>query len=182
MRVIAGKAGGIRLKSIDTKDVRPTLDRVKEAIFSMILPYYPFQKGLDLYAGFGTLGLEAVSRGTEKLTFVERNRRYAEIIRDNIKKCGFENHCNIEIENVFTFIQNNRDKYDIIFLDPPYKNNLVNKTLHELLNNELIQKGALVVVEHHRDEEIDQFASFKILKDRNYNETVVKVYFYKGEK
>ncbi|HKL12813.1 MAG TPA: 16S rRNA (guanine(966)-N(2))-methyltransferase RsmD [Halanaerobiales bacterium] len=181
MRVIAGKAGGIRLKSIKTKDVRPTLDRVKEAVFSMILPYFPFERGLDLYAGFGTLGLEAVSRGTQHLTFIEKNKKYAQIIKENIDKCGFNEHCDVEIDNVFTYIQSSKKKCDLVFMDPPYKNNLVNKTLHSLLNNELLKDGALIIVEHHRDELIEEYDGFKILKDRNYNETVIKVYLYEEE-
>ena len=181
MRVIAGKAGGIRLKSIDTKEVRPTLDRVKEAVFSMILPYFPFEAGLDLFAGFGSLGLEAASRGTKHVTFIEKNRRYADIIRENIKKCGFEESCEVMTENVFTYTQTVNKKHDIVFLDPPYKNNMVNKTLRSLINNELLRAKALIIVEHHRDEKIEEFEEFKILKDRNYNETVIKVYFYEGE-
>ena len=181
MRVIAGEAGGIRLKSIDTKDVRPTLDKVKEAVFSMILPYFPFDKGLDLYAGFGTLGLEAVSRGTAELTFVEKNRRYAEIIKGNIQKCKFEERCEVKVEDVFRYVQTCQSKHDIVFLDPPYNKNLVNKTLQALINNELLKKGAFIIVEHHRDEKIEEFQEFKTLKDRNYNETVIKVYLYEGE-
>lgn len=181
MRVIAGKAGGIRLKSIETKEVRPTLDRVKEAIFSMVLPYFPFKEGLDLFAGFGSLGLEAASRGTEHVIFIEKNKRYANVIKENIKKCRFAGKCEVKAENVFDYLQTTQRKHDIIFLDPPYKNNLVNKTIHSLINHELLKDGALIIVEHHRDEKIDEFEELKILKDRNYNETVIKVYFYKGE-
>ncbi|MFO7815495.1 MAG: 16S rRNA (guanine(966)-N(2))-methyltransferase RsmD [Halanaerobiales bacterium] len=182
MRVIAGKAGGIRLESIDTKEVRPTLDKVKEALFSMILPYYPFKRGLDLFAGFGTLGLEAVSRGVEELTFVEQNNQYSALIRRNIEKCGFEKKCKVETENVFKYLKNISKKNDIVFLDPPYKKDYVNNTLYSLINNDLLYNDSLVIVEHHRDENIDEIDNLITLKDRNYNETVIKVYLFKEEK
>lgn len=182
MRVIAGKAGGIRLESINTKKVRPTLDKVKEALFSMILPYYPFKKGLDLFAGFGTLGLEAVSRGVEELTFVELESQYANIIRRNVEKCGFEDQCEVEINNVFKYLEKIDNKHDIVFLDPPYKKDYVNNTLYSLIHNDLLYNDALVIVEHHRDEDVVDIENFITLKDRNYNDTVIKVYLFKEEK
>ncbi|MCF8000697.1 MAG: 16S rRNA (guanine(966)-N(2))-methyltransferase RsmD [Halanaerobiales bacterium] len=182
MRVIAGKAGGIRLESIETKEVRPTLDKVKEALFSMILPYYPFTKGLDLFAGFGTLGLEAVSRGVEELTFVEQKNQYADIIRRNVKKCGFEDQCKVKTRNVFKYLDKLNEKHDIVFLDPPYKRDYVNNTLYSLIHNDLLYNDSLVIVEHHKDEKIDEIKNFITLKDRNYNDTVIKVYLYKEEK
>lgn len=181
MRVIAGKAGGIRLKSMETKKVRPTLDRVKEALFSMILPYFPFKKGLDLYAGFGNLGLEALSRGTKEFTFVEKNRRFANLITENIEKCNFEDRSEVLVKDVFAYLSNCKNKYDIVFLDPPYKDNLVDKTLKSLIDNKILNDKALIVVEHHDQEKIKDYERLKIMKNRNYNRTVVKVYLFEEE-
>ncbi len=182
MRVIAGKAGGIKLESINTKKVRPTLDKVKEALFSMILPYYPFKKGLDLFAGFGTLGIEAVSRGVEEFKFVEQNSQFADVIRSNIEKCGFKDRCKVETKNVFKYLKNFEEKHDIVFIDPPYERDYVNNTLYSIIHNDLLYNDALVIVEHHKKEKIDEIDNFITLKDRNYNDTVIKVYLFKEEK
>lgn len=181
MRVIAGEVGGTNLKSIDTKSVRPTLGRVKESMFSMIFPYFPFEKGLDLFAGFGSLGIEALSRGTKQFTFIEKNRKYAKLIKENIKKCHFEKRSKVRTKNVFTYLKNCKEKYDIIFLDPPYKKNLVNKTLQSLINNKILNDKALIIVEHHNEEKIKNYDKLKILKDRSYSKTVIKVYLYEEE-
>jgi 16S rRNA (guanine966-N2)-methyltransferase len=181
MRIIAGKAGGIKLKSIKTKKVRPTLDRVKEALFSMLLPYMPREKGLDLFAGFGTLGLEAVSRGVNSMTFVEKNRRHVKIIEENIDKCKFNEMAEVVQDDVFKFLKSTEKKYDLVFLDPPYNKNLVNKTLNSLLDNCLLHKGSLIIVEHHKGEIIEDIEQLIVIKDRNYNDTVIKVYLYEEE-
>ena len=181
MRIIAGRAGGIKLKSINTKKVRPTLDRVKEALFSMLLPYMPKDKGLDLFAGFGTLGLEALSRGVNSMTFVEKNRRHLNIIKENVNKCKFDDLSEVIQNDVFNFLKQTDNKYDIVFLDPPYNKNLVNKTLHLLLENNLLHNESLIIVEHHKGEIIEDIEQLIIIKDRNYNDTVIKVYLYKEE-
>ncbi len=181
MRVIAGQAGGITLKSINTKKVRPTLDRVKEALFSIILPYFPKASGLDLYAGFGNLGLEAVSRGVEKLTFVEKKPKFAGIIKENIDKCGFANQCQVEVNDVLKYLQTVNQKFDIVFLDPPYNKYLVNKTIKSLVNNKLLNTDALIIVEHHEEEKIEKFNSLIKIKDKNYNKTVIEVYLKRSD-
>jgi 16S rRNA (guanine966-N2)-methyltransferase len=181
MRIIAGRAGGIKLKSINTNKVRPTLDRVKEALFSMLLPYMPKDKGLDLFAGFGTLGLEALSRGVYSMTFVEKNRRHLNIIKENVKKCKFDEMSKIIQNDVFRFLNQTNNKYDIVFLDPPYNKNLVNKTLNLLLKNNLLHNESLIIVEHHKGEVIKDIEQLIVIKDRNYNDTVIKVYLYKEE-
>jgi len=181
MRIIAGRAGGIKLKSLKTNKVRPTLDRVKEALFSMLLPYMPMEKGLDLFAGFGTLGLEALSRGVNLMTFVEKNRRHVDIIKENIKKCKFDEISQVVQDDVFNFLNKTDNKYDIVFLDPPYNKNLVNKTLNLLLKNNLLHNESLIIVEHHKGEVIEDIEQLIVIKDRNYNDTVIKVYLYKEE-
>ncbi|MBS3810309.1 MAG: 16S rRNA (guanine(966)-N(2))-methyltransferase RsmD [Halanaerobiales bacterium] len=181
MRVIAGQAGGITLKSINTKKVRPTLDRVKEALFSIILPYFPKTNGLDLYAGFGNLGLEAVSRGVEKLTFVEKSPKFASIIKENIDKCGFTYQCQIVVNDVLKYLRTVDQRFDIVFLDPPYNRDLVNKTIKSLVNNKLLINDALIIVEHHEEEKIEKFNSLIKIKDRNYNKTAIKVYLKRSD-
>lgn len=178
MRIISGKAGGRKLKSITTKKVRPTLDRVKEALFSIILPYFPRKKGLDLFAGFGSLGLEAVSRGVNDLTFIEKIPRFAKIINQNIEMCNFQSECTVHIDDVFSFLNNDKNKYDLVFMDPPYNKGYIKETLNLLLKNDLLLDGALIVTEHHKDEIIKDINRLKLIRDRNYSDTVIKVFIY----
>src|SRR6056297_2372545 len=105
MRIIAGEAGGRRLKSIKTNQVRPTLDRVKEAIFNIIINNIYGSRGLDLFAGFGGLGLEAMSRGAEFIEFVEKKYKHIEIIKKNIEICGFTEKTRIHKRDVFDFLE-----------------------------------------------------------------------------
>ncbi len=183
VRIIAGKAGGIRLKSIKTAKVRPTLDRVKEAIFNMISQKTYGSKGLDLFAGFGGLGLEAVSRGAEHIDFVEKNYKHVQIIKKNIAICGFAAKTRVNKKDVYDFLKENINKdYDLIFMDPPYGKNYIGLALEIIEKNNLLARDGLIIIEHHKNDDIKEVKKFITLKDRNYGDTVIKIYKYREEK
>ena len=120
MRVIAGTARGIKLEAPAGDDVRPTIDRVKEAIFSSIQFEVPGAKVLDAFAGSGQLGIEALSRGATKAVFLDTNREAAQLVQRNLKAAGLFTQATVAMQDAASFTQRAADKFDIILLDPPY--------------------------------------------------------------
>ncbi|MFP4016015.1 MAG: 16S rRNA (guanine(966)-N(2))-methyltransferase RsmD [Halanaerobiales bacterium] len=178
MRIIAGESKGRKLKSIKGTSTRPTLDRVKESLFNIITPYILVDRGLDLFAGFGGLGLEALSRGVRTLVFVEKDFRNSKVIKENISSCGFEDRAKLQTEDVMRFLENTSDKFDIIFMDPPYKENLVEKSLALIDKNDLLNQYGVIVAEHESNHEIDmsEFSkSFTQLRHKVYGDSAITV-------
>ena len=175
MRIISGKAGGIRLKSLKNSNARPTLDRVKEALFSILAPYLREAKVLDLFAGFGGLGLEAVSRGAKEVTLVERNRKNADIIRKNIDLCNFNNEVELIQGDVFKFLDKSNSNFDIIIMDPPYNKKYGEKLLKIISNNNLIKDKGLVVIEHGKNETINDVNDLIKFKEKKYGDTFLTI-------
>ena len=123
IRVIAGTAGGLKLKTLDSEDTRPTLDRVKEAMFSILAPYLRGTTVLDLFAGSGALGIEALSRGAEYCRFNDGSRKCVDIIKQNIVHTSFEERAAVTCETYGKAIERlGREgiKFDVVLLDPPY--------------------------------------------------------------
>jgi 16S rRNA (guanine966-N2)-methyltransferase len=175
MRIIAGIAKGRKLSSQKNSNARPTLDRVKEAVFSMIAPYIVESNVLDLFAGFGGLGLEAVSRGAQKATLVEKNYKNSKIIGENIDICKFKDSTDLQIDDVFSFITNSTDKYDLIFMDPPYNKGYEEKTLLLIHEYDLIKENGLVIIEHSKRDSIDDLATMTKIKEKQYGDTAITV-------
>lgn len=171
MRIIAGKAGSIKLKSINNSNTRPTLDRVKEAMFSMLIPYIQGAKVLDLFAGFGGLGLEAVSRGATEAIFVERSRKNINVIKENINLCNFEKEVKVIKDDVFNFLHTNNEKYDVILMDPPYKKEFGKKLLKEIDQNKMLKNNGIIVIEHSKNESLKNQNNFFKIKDKKYGDT-----------
>ncbi len=183
MRIIAGEAGGRRLKSIKTDRVRPTLDRVKEALFNIINFKIYGSTVLDLFAGFGSLGLEAVSRGAKHVDFVEKDKKFTGIIINNINICRFNNRTRVFTTDVFTFLtKNSTHKYDIIFMDPPYGRNYINRVMELIIEKNILTDEGLIIAEHHKNDITNNFKQFSTIRDRSYGNTVIKVYKKREEK
>ncbi|RCW89216.1 16S rRNA (guanine966-N2)-methyltransferase [Halanaerobium sp. DL-01] len=176
MRIIAGSAGGIKLKSIKSRQVRPTLDRVKEALFNMLGQSILDSVFLDLYAGFGGIGIEALSRGAKKVDFVEKNRKFASIIKRNLNKTNLINFGEIYCEDVYNFLQKTSTQYDIIFMDPPYKKGYVKKTINIILENRILNSRGLIVIETASDEKIDLGKKFQMIRERKYGGSQIYIY------
>ena len=149
MRIITGSARGTKLQTLEGLETRPTAERVKEALFSMIQFEIDGKRVLDLFAGSGQLGLEALSRGAVKATFVDENRDAVEIVKANAKKTKMFEKCVVLNADYKAFIRGNagKQRYDLIFLDPPYALNLIGDALDRLTRADMIAQGALIICE-----------------------------------
>jgi 16S rRNA (guanine(966)-N(2))-methyltransferase RsmD len=146
MRVITGTHRGRRLKTPEGYDIRPTTDKVKESIFSIIQFAVPGAVVLDLFAGTGQLGIEAMSRGASKCLFVERSRDSAEITQANIDTCGFTDRTTLKTTDAVSFLKTCPYRFDIAILDPPYDSSLLAQTLPLL--PPLLSENGIVIAEH----------------------------------
>jgi 16S rRNA (guanine(966)-N(2))-methyltransferase RsmD len=157
MRVIAGAFKGRHLKSPPALQVRPTSDRLRETLFNVIAGRVPDSRFLDLCAGSGAVGIEALSRGAAHATFVDRSRRSCQLIESNLDLCRVpEEQRDIYCSEVFEFLkQNQSNPWDLIFLDPPYKENYL-RILEILGSAKLLNDEGLLVVEHHHKTELPE--------------------------
>ena len=149
MRIITGTARGIKLTTLEGDTTRPTAERVKEAVFSMIQFEIEGRTVLDLFAGSGQLALEALSRGAAKATIIDASREAMGVIMENAKKTRLFDRCRISCADYASFIRGaqGREKYDIVFLDPPYGAGLMPEALRKLDRGELFAPGAVIVCE-----------------------------------
>ncbi|WP_419873064.1 16S rRNA (guanine(966)-N(2))-methyltransferase RsmD [Candidatus Pristimantibacillus sp. PTI5] len=182
MRVIAGEAKGRTLKAVPGMNTRPTTDKVKEAIFSMIGPYFDGGMALDLFAGTGGLGIEAWSRGVERTVFIDREKISIDIIRHNVQTANMGSAAEIyrnDAERALKALAKRGQKFRLVFLDPPYKMITMDSLMTQLVENELLEQDAVIVVEHdasHRYPE--QLEHFEQLKHAKYGDTAVTIYQY----
>lgn len=147
MRVISGTARGTKLSSIDDISTRPTLDRVKEPLFSIIQVHLQNANVLDLFAGSGALGIEALSRGSKFCVFCDKSYKSINMLKQNIEKTKFQDKCLIVNEDYKKCIENQKNKFDIIFIDPPYKYDIGVDAIKRLLKNNLLSKDGIIVLE-----------------------------------
>ena len=159
MRIITGRAKGLRLKTPAGLSTRPTSDRVKESLFSILSGLINFSEVdavLDIFAGTGALGLEAMSRGTKAATFIDAAT--TEIIRDNVTRAKFSDECKIlrgDFEKILLRLARQGLTFDLIFSDPPYARGLAEKSLRLVAELNLLNAGGLLIVEHGADEILD---------------------------
>ena len=165
MRIITGRARGIKLNTLEGENTRPTSERAKEAIFSMIQFDIEGREVLDLFAGSGQMGLEAVSRGAAGATFIDKSKDAAKIINQNIEKTRLSASCRLFNTDVNEFIRITRGKkkYDVVFIDPPYALRAVAPTLKALLDGDMLKPTSIIVCE---SEEENVFESDVALADR----------------
>ncbi len=148
MRVISGRAKGTKLNTLEGLNTRPTLDRVKEALFNIIQNQIHESIFLDLFSGSGAIGIEAVSRGAKKAILCDNSKDAIEIIKKNIQKTHLEKEIEI-YNNEYDFILNNKikEKVDIVYIDPPYKTELAYKSILLILKNNLLKEESTIIVE-----------------------------------
>lgn len=174
-------SGDYKYRNIEIpKGVRPTTEKVREAIFSMIMEWIPGATVLDLFAGSGALGLEALSRGAEKCYFCESNRQHAKILLSNIENCKAEEYSvvkNMNFESVLLEIAD-VEKFDIVFLDPPYeKIEYYDEALKLLQENNLLNENALIVMEHLYDNKLlSNYGNFEKIKEKKYGTIGVDIF------
>ncbi len=183
MRVIAGEARGTRLKAAKSHGaggparMRPTLDRVKEAIFDIIGDRVVGARVLDLFAGSGSLGIEALSRGAADAIFVERETSFLKVIAQNLRACHFEQRGTLlgaRVETALRILERRGERFQIILMDPPYRRGLARKMVQKLAEGNLITDEGLVMIEHDPTEELpNQGGQLRIIDARRYGDTAV---------
>lgn len=176
MRIIAGKAGGLNLKSLKGRDVRPTLDRVKESMFNIIAFYLADAEVLDLFAGFGGLGIEALSRGARTVDFVEIAKSHLNIIKENLAKANLAEQAELHQQDVYNYLNNCSKKYDLIFMDPPYEKKMSRKAIELIIENNLLKKDALIISERSANEKSEEFEALEIIKNKKYGNSLLTIY------
>lgn len=184
MRVIAGSARRIPLKTPEGMETRPTTDRIKETLFNMLQYDLADCCFLDLFAGSGAIGIEALSRGAKTAVFVEQNARAAEIVRDNLKATRLESQAVVMNCDALTALKRLEGKYrfDFIFMDPPYDHLVEKQMLEYLADSAMIDKQSTIIVEASLETEFNYLESlgFIIEKNKEYK-TNKHLFLYRGE-
>ena len=172
MRVIAGKARSLKLKAPLGEHTRPTTDRIKETLFNMLQGEIPGCFFLDLFAGSGSIGIEALSRGADLAVFVENDKNALNCIEENLAHTKLEKHAVICRQDVFVSLQSLEYKYsfDIVFMDPPYDNELERRVLEYLTVSSLITDETLIIFEASLDTDISYLEDlgYELIKEKKY--------------
>lgn len=178
LRITGGEARGRTLRGLRRSSLRPTRGLVKEALFSMLASLTPnLGRALDLYAGVGALGIEALSRGAEHVDFVEMDPSTCAIIRQNIAASGFSDKSRVFCKTARKTLSILSDVYDIILLDPPYDGEEVEKVLGDLGESPLVGTGTLVVAEHSSRRELaPRYGRLALLKTRRHGDTSLSIF------
>ena len=148
MRVITGIARGRRLKELEGTETRPTTDRVKEGVFNVLQFDVEGRRVLDLFAGTGQMGIECLSRGAASAAFVDRRADAVRLIRDNLKTCGLTDRARVTEGDAMEFLKATREKYDLIFLDPPYESGLLEAAIAPIARFDILSPHGIIIAEH----------------------------------
>ena len=185
LRIITGKAKGKKIETLEGEATRPTSERIKEAVFSSIQFDVENRRVLDLFAGSGQLGLEALSRGAASASFVDSAREAIDVVKKNAKSTGFFDACRYIVSDWRNYIRkaSGRDKYDLVFIDPPYAMECCGDALSRLSESSLLERGAIVVLESGTEEvDVTAFPNFEVIKSTHYGKkTFVNILLYKGD-
>ena len=177
MRVITGKARGVQLKTPDGIQTRPTIDRVKEALFSIINFDIPGAAVLDLFGGTGQLGIEALSRGAKTAVFVDASEAACKLIRENLRRTKLEQNGKVIRSDYLDFLSRTRDKFDIIFLDPPYAEVFLENALKRITEIDILQTGGIIIAERPLGKELPwEFEGYSRSKDYKYGKILLTIY------
>lgn len=177
MRVITGKARGVVLKTPDGMKTRPTSDRVKEALFSIIQFDIPNANVLDLFAGTGQLGIEALSRDAKHAVFVDEQDEACKLVTENLKKTKLEASARVFHGDYEIFLKKCNEKFDIIFLDPPYAEKFLENALNLITEIDILQSGGIIVTERPAGKELLlNFSGYTRSKDYKYSNTILTIF------
>ncbi len=175
MRVISGQARGLKLAAPEGLDTRPTSDRVKESMFNIISPYLPAENILDLFSGSGALGIEALSRASKHGVFVEADRSALKILNQNLERSRQIQKAEVFSGDAFTYLSRTNEKFDIIFLDPPYNRGILTRAVEEIAKKSILATGGILVCESEIGGEVPPSEDFEILKSAKYGKTMVYI-------
>ena len=177
MRIISGASRGRKLATPKSQSIRPTSDRVKESIFNILGEEVEGKLVLDLFAGTGNLGIEALSRGAKKAIFVERGRQALRLIQRNIAQIGLEGRVEIiprDANRAIGVLKGKGEVFDLILMDPPYEKGLIKRTLTKLNSHPIYHTNSILVIEHDRREPIlDILDGWNLVRERRLGDTVI---------
>ncbi len=177
MRVVAGAARGVALKTPEGLATRPTADRVKEAMFSILQFDLPGTAVLDLFGGTGQLGIEALSRGAKSAVFVDEGEKACNLIKENLRRTKLEGQARVVRSDYLQFLKQSKEKFDIILLDPPYAEVFLENALKCITEIDILQSGGIIVCERPIEKALPfEFAGFRRSKDYKYGKTLVTLY------
>lgn len=177
MRIITGTSKGRRLATPKNHAIRPTSDRVKESIFNILGKEVEGKVVLDLFAGTGNLGIEALSRGAKKAFFVEKGRQALRLIQRNLSQCGMSERSEIlstDVSRAIGILNQRGQSFDLILMDPPYEKGLIQKTLIKLHSNRIYQEDSILLVEHDRREPVPQRVDgWTLIRQQGIGDTLI---------
>jgi 16S rRNA (guanine966-N2)-methyltransferase len=178
MRIIAGEFRGRKINRPES--IRPTKDRIRESIFNMIGQYMPGKAILDVFSGSGAYGLEALSRGAGKVTFVENNRECTQVIKENIDILGAGEKTTViraEAEKALKNLGEQKESFDIVFCDPPYAKDMAKKALNMIYQYDILMPSGMLVIEHHKGEVLpESIGDLSLIKSKTYRYTNISIY------
>ena len=177
MRVITGKARGVQLKTPEGMLTRPTTDRVKEALFSIIQFEIPGARVLDLFGGTGQLGIEALSRGAQQAVFVDAREEACKLIRENLNRTRLSQDSQVVRSDYLQYLERCKDRFDIILLDPPYAEVFLENALKRITEIDILESNGIIVAERPVGKELPwEFEGYVRSKDYKYGKTLLTVY------
>ena len=174
MRVISGTVGGVRLMTPEGMATRPTIERVKEAIFSSVQFELPGMRVLDLFAGTGQMGIEALSRGAASCTFVDCRKEALAVVKENIRRTRMEGKSEVICMDFEKFLKSTQNTYDLILLDPPYAEKFLENSLKIISEIDILAKDGIIITERPADKVLDgQYPGLTPEKDRRYGTVLI---------
>lgn len=177
MRIITGLARGRNLRTLDGLHTRPTTDKVKQAMFNVIQYDIEGRQVLDLFGGSGQLGLEAASRGAAAVTIVENDRKAQQIVAENIRTCKLEQVCRLVASDAIGYLgRQKKESVDLIFLDPPYGGELLNRALAEICRIDILRQGGIMLCESAAEDQLNELpAPYQVTKTYRYGRICLTV-------
>ena len=177
MRVIAGKVKGIRLKTPKGEKTRPTADRVKEAVFSIIQFETEGSRFLDLFAGTGQMGIEALSRGASRAVFVDEWKDACRLVQENLQLSGLGDQALVVQSNYMSYLDRCREQFDIVFLDPPYADIFLENALNKISEIDILAERGIIICERPAEKQLDfEIPGLQRCKDYRYGQTWITVF------
>jgi len=180
LRVISGICKGLPIKAVPGSNTRPTTDKVKESIFNMIGPYFEGGLAIDLFAGSGSLGIEALSRGMDSCIFIEKDAKAIQTINENLKKCHLENQAEVyraEASRAVKALEKREVKIDLLFLDPPYQRIELYNLAETMIQKGLLSSDAIIMCEHEKTVDLPEtIDSFSLTRRETYGSTIISIY------
>lgn len=176
MRVISGSRRGAKLVSFEGDKIRPTTDRVKESIFNLIQMHIPNAKVLDLFAGSGALGIEAMSRGASEAVFVDLDKASVDVVLKNLSNLRFNENVRVFNLSYSEFFKLNSECFDVIFLDPPYNKGFIEPVLKDIVDNGRLSEDGIIMLESDGTDMHEEFEGLTVLKQKKYGRSYITVY------